>query len=218
MRERGGSSVEDGVRNGVTVSLLGCKAFLQCRNHSHRPFQYFLLFSFSLLPEYRMGSNIGIRLIDEYLSKTAYHSSSTDPSPPPTSSNSSSTNFNNGVCRSLNETAECIAKVGFKMFLGINVDVANFVDGPSGPEGTTFSLYIYQNPLAIFVELPSEGFDDLSYSEILCGVLEGSLSQVGLLVKCDMVRDVLKGDEVNEIRVYVRGRVKDDVGEGFKEE
>ena len=103
-----------------------------------------------------MGNNIGVRLIDEYLSKTSFHQS---PSPA-SSSSSSPPDFNNGVCRSLRETADSIAKVGFKMFLGVNVDVANFSDarGPGGA-GAAFSLYIYQNPLAVFVELPSEGYE-----------------------------------------------------------
>ena len=80
-----------------------------------------------------MGNNIGVRLIDEYLSKTSFHQS---PSPA-SSSSSSPPDFNNGVCRSLRETADSIAKVGFKMFLGVNVDVANFSDarGPGGAGG-----------------------------------------------------------------------------------
>ena len=69
------------------------------------------------------------------------------------------------------------------------------------------------------MELPSDGgYDDLSYSELLCGVLEGSLAQIGVKVECVMARDMLKGDEVNEIRVAVKGKIMEDVGDQFKED
>lgn len=48
-----------------------------------------------------MGYNIGVRLIDDFLSK------------------------NEVACEEINDTAEVIAKVGFKVYLGITCEVAN---------------------------------------------------------------------------------------------
>lgn len=51
----------------------------------------------------KMGYNIGLRLIDEFLAKS-----------------------NIPRCRDFRETAEVVAKVGFRMFLGISPDVSAF--------------------------------------------------------------------------------------------
>jgi hypothetical protein len=45
-------------------------------------------------------------------------------------------------CQDFKDTAEVIAKVAFKMFLGINVDVSHW-----NAENTICSLLIYENPL-----------------------------------------------------------------------
>ena len=65
-----------------------------------------------------MGYNIGVRIIDEFLAKT---------------------NINN--CSNFKETSDMIAKVAFKMFLGINVEISNFNN-----EKNSFSLMIAENP------------------------------------------------------------------------
>lgn len=65
------------------------------------------------------GYNIGIRLIDEFLSKSGTTS-----------------------CQDFRETAEVIAKLAFKMFLGVNAEVAQW-----NTDGTACSLLIYDNPL-----------------------------------------------------------------------
>ena len=66
--------------------------------------------------------------------------------------------------------AEVIAKVGFKMFLGITAEVV-------GAASHEFSLQFAENPLAEFVELP-EQYSSLAYSNMLCGVLRGALEMV----------------------------------------
>mmetsp|Transcript_13401 Transcript_13401/g.21462 ORF Transcript_13401/g.21462 Transcript_13401/m.21462 type:complete len:131 (+) Transcript_13401:218-610(+) len=96
----------------------------------------------------KMGYNIGVRLIDEFLAKSGITQ-----------------------CRNLKDTAHYIAKVGFKMFLGINAEVS----WSSNPR--QFSIEFKGNPLIEFVELP-EQFKDLDYSNILCGVLRGALYSV----------------------------------------
>ena len=95
----------------------------------------------------KMGYNIGVRLIDEFLAKAQV-----------------------GQCGSFQETAEVIAKVGFKMFLGITAEVV-------GASASEFSLQLTENPLAEFVELP-EHYSSLAYSNMLCGVLRGALEMV----------------------------------------
>lgn len=95
----------------------------------------------------KMGYNIGIRLIDEFLAKAGI-----------------------GSCSSFTETAEVIAKVGFKMFLGVTAEVV-------GATTSEFSLQFAENPLADFVELP-EQYSSLAYSNMLCGVLRGALEMV----------------------------------------
>jgi trafficking protein particle complex subunit 3 len=118
------------------------------------------------------GYGIGQRLIDELLAKSGL-----------------------GACADFKETAEVIAKVGFKMFLGSAASVSKW-----NAEETTFSLLIDENPLVDFVELP-EHLRALKYCNVLCGVIRGALEMVNLKVECDYVRCTLWGDETTEIRV-----------------
>ncbi|KAK1745651.1 trafficking protein particle complex subunit 3 [Skeletonema marinoi] len=150
----------------------------------------------------RIGHSIGVRCVDEFLSKAdvAGMGLSTQ-------------------CNNLRDTAEVVAKVGFKMFLGVTAEVGGF-----SQDQRSFSVYLQDNPLSTFVELPSEsaqGGDDLrrlKYSQILCGVIRGALEQVNLKVECSIVRDTLKGDEVNEIRVDLKEVLADGAGDDYKEE
>ena len=88
-------------------------------------------------------------MIDEYLSKTK-----------------------TARCTDFRETAERIAKVGFKMFLNAPVNVTNW-----NADGTECSFILEDNPLAEFVDLP-EQLQNLKYSNILCGVIRGALEMV----------------------------------------
>lgn len=109
-----------------------------------------------------------------------------------------------------------MAKVGFRMFLGMSCDVGKLTD-------KSFSLFLNENPLSIFVELPQNeengtDWSQLKYSNIYCGVIRGALEQVNLKVECEFVRDVLKGDDVNEIRVELKEVMADGAGEDYHEE
>ena len=95
------------------------------------------------------GYNIGVRLVEDFLARSQV-----------------------GRCADFRETAEVIAKVGFKMFLGVTPTVANW-----SSDSKSFSLILDENPLTEFVELP-EKHRDLRYSNILCGVLRGALEMV----------------------------------------
>ncbi|KAH7546645.1 hypothetical protein FEM48_Zijuj01G0223400 [Ziziphus jujuba var. spinosa] len=94
----------------------------------------------------QMGYNIGIRLIDEFLAKS-----------------------NVSRCVDFKETAEVIAKVGFKMFLGVTASVTNW-----DADGTCCSIVLEDNPLVDFVELP-DTCQGLYYCNILSGVIRGAL-------------------------------------------
>lgn len=65
-----------------------------------------------------------------------------------------------------------------------------------------FSLVFPENPLAEFVELPPEALrGGLWYSNVLAGVIRGSLEMVQIQTQCHFVSDTLRGDETTEIRV-----------------
>ena len=136
----------------------------------------------------KMGYNIGVRIIDEFLAKT---------------------NINN--CSNFKETSEMIAKVAFKMFLGINVEISNYNN-----EKNSFCLLISENPFTDFVELPPQ-YNDLCYCKILCGIIRGALEMVQLSVECKFVKDMLKGDDINELQVELKGIVKNVMSDEYKE-
>ncbi|ODV85527.1 hypothetical protein CANARDRAFT_198481 [[Candida] arabinofermentans NRRL YB-2248] len=137
---------------------------------------------------FKMGYNIGIRLIDEFLQKTQL-----------------------SRCTNFRETAEIVSKIGFKIFLNITPIITNW-----SADSKTFSLILNDNPLADFVELPDDGkaLKELWYSNILCGVLKGALEMVQLDCEVVFLNDVLRGDESTEIRVKLIQILKDEVPAG----
>ncbi|XP_074653788.1 trafficking protein particle complex subunit 3-like [Tubulanus polymorphus] len=133
----------------------------------------------------KMGYNIGIRLIEDFLARS-----------------------NSGRCHDFRETADVIAKVGFKMFLGITPAIANW-----SAAGDEFSLLLENNPLTDFVEL-NDKHSGLNYSNLLCGVLRGALEMVQMDVDVRFVQDQLKGDNITEIRLKFIKRLEDAVPAG----
>ncbi|KAK4503718.1 hypothetical protein PRZ48_004633 [Zasmidium cellare] len=133
----------------------------------------------------RMGYNIGMRLIEDFLAKS-----------------------NTGTCTSFRETAEIISKVGFKIFMNITPVVTNW-----NQEGKSFHLVFEENPLADFVELPDDGRaqDELWYSNILCGVIRGALEMVQMQVEAHFVSDVLRGNDTTEMRVTLLRYIEDEM-------
>ncbi|XP_043703481.1 trafficking protein particle complex subunit 3-like [Telopea speciosissima] len=129
----------------------------------------------------QMGYNIGIRLIDEFLAKSGVSS-----------------------CVDFKETAEVIAKVGFKTFLGVTASVTNW-----DADGTSCSLVLEENPLVDFVELP-DTCQGLYYCNILSGVIRGALEIVSMKTEVTWVRDMLRGDDAYELRVKLLKQVPEE--------
>ena len=134
----------------------------------------------------KMGYNIGTRLVDEFLAKSGVKD-----------------------CSNLKETAESIAKVGFRMFLGVQANIVNWND-----DDTAFSIQIGDNPITSFVELPIK-YKDLKYSNIICGIIRGALEMVQISVRCTCIRDMVVGDVVSEFRVEYKGTIQSEMAEVY---
>ncbi len=136
----------------------------------------------------KMGYNIGIRLIEDFLARS-----------------------NTGRCRNFRDTAEVIAKIGFKMYMNITPTIANWSNND-----TQFSLLLDENPLADFVELPDDGRakEELWYSNILCGVLRGALEMVQMQVEVRFLSDVLRGQDTTGLQLTLIKVLEDEMPAG----
>ena len=138
----------------------------------------------------KIGFKLGQRLIDEYFSKSG----------------------NITKCKSFAETAEHVAKIGFKMFLGVNAKV---LSKNGGTDTNSFVISFEENPLIDFVELPPKYREKLNYSNIICGVIRGCLDMIQMKVDCEYVKCPLKKEgDVSEIKVTL----KEIVRETFKDD
>lgn len=134
----------------------------------------------------RLGYNIGTRLVDDFLARSG--------APP---------------CERFLDTSEVIARVAFRMYLGVPAVIANVAEtstqgGGGGAAAVEYSIVFDDNPLADFVELPDHLQGKVWFSNVLCGVVRGALEMVQYVVACRFVRDTLRGDATNEIRVSLR--------------
>lgn len=130
-----------------------------------------------------VGYNMGVRLIEDFLAKSKI-----------------------AHCANFGETADVIATVAFKMFMGVTATVGNW-----SQDRKKFGLVFEDNPLAEFAELPEKG-KDLWYSNVICGVIRGALEMVNMKVECRFVRCRLRGDEQNEIVVCLHEILVEQVG------
>uniref|UniRef100_A0A8D0G6I5 Trafficking protein particle complex subunit n=1 Tax=Sphenodon punctatus TaxID=8508 RepID=A0A8D0G6I5_SPHPU len=129
----------------------------------------------------RMGHNIGIRLVEDFLARSAVRK-----------------------CRSYSETVGMIAQVAFKLYLGITPTVSC-----SNTKGNEFSLILDKNPLVDFVEELPAGRSSLCYCSLLCGIIRGALEMVHLAAEVTFIQDSLKGDSVTEIGIAFLKKLED---------
>ncbi len=92
-------------------------------------------------------------------------------------------------CKDFHTTMDVLSKQAFKMFLGATGECTNWDE-----DGKTCSLIIKDNPLADFVVLPAGYINSLWYSNILCGLIRGSLEMINIKVKATFSKDMLRGD------------------------
>ena len=128
----------------------------------------------------KMGYNIGIRLIDDFLAKSCID-------PPKTFEEAISVITSNALRFYLN--------VGAKYEL-VKTD-SNMIDTNQQYE---YKIFFSDNPLNDYVELPDK-FKGLWYSNMICGVIRGALEAINIKVECKYNKDTLKGNDLNEIRV-----------------
>lgn len=137
----------------------------------------------------RMGHSMGVRCIEEVLAKTAPSAST----------------------KSFSDTAELI-QTAFRMFFGLTVDTKVVSE-------TSYSISFADNPLAIFVELPSSADENkLEYSQLLAGMVRGMLEMLQYDVSSRIASTVLTGGETNEIAVELKQILQEGAGEDYQEE
>ena len=140
----------------------------------------------------RMGHSMGVRCIEEVLAKTAPSAST----------------------KSFADTAELI-QTAFRMFLGLSVDTKVLSE-------TSYTISFADNPLAIFVELPSSAAtadeNKLEYSQLLAGMVRGMLEMLQYDVSSRIASTVLAGGETNEIAVELKQILQEGAGEDYQEE
>ena len=128
----------------------------------------------------KMGYNIGIRLIDDFLAKSCIE-------PPKT--------FEEAIKIITYQALNFYLNIGAKHELIKNDN--NMMDSNQQYE---YKIYFNENPLNDYVELPDK-FKGLWYSNMICGVIRGALEAINIKVECKYNKDTLKGHETNEIRV-----------------
>jgi hypothetical protein len=73
-------------------------------------------------------------------------------------------------------------------------------------------FFVHATIFSSFFQLP-DSLQRIHYSNVLCGVIQGALEMVHITSACAFVKDQLKGDDVNEILVEVKGPARDSASE-----
>ena len=100
------------------------------------------------------------------------------------------------------------------LWIGITCEIANWNN-----DNTAFSLILpppESNPFIEFVEIPPQ-YSDLIYCNLLCGVIKGAFEMIKIDVDVKFVKDILKGDEISEIRIECKGVLETVMSDEYKE-
>jgi len=127
----------------------------------------------------KMGYNIGLRLIEDYLAKTS-----------------------SAKCHDFKDVADKIQNA-FRLYLGFAPTITNWSNA-----NDEFSIIIDQNPLTEYVELP-DNLTNLRYCNLLSGVIRGALEMVQIEAQVWFVQDHLRGDMTTELRVKFGKKLED---------
>ena len=127
----------------------------------------------------KMGYNIGIRLIDDFLAKSCIDTPKT---------------FEEAIFIISNNAIPYYLGCGAKSEL---IKSDNLAENNQQSE---YKIVFSENPLNDFVELP-EKFKGLWYSNMICGVIRGAMEAINIKVECKYFKDTLKGHDNNEIRI-----------------
>ncbi|PVU96677.1 hypothetical protein BB559_002299 [Furculomyces boomerangus] len=135
----------------------------------------------------KIGYNMGVRLIDDFLART---------------------HIKSPTCRDFKAVAEILAKVGFKMYL-------NIVPTVLSSDNSKCVLQIDDNPFDLNVELSPEMIaGGLWYSNFYCGLIRGALEMVQLSVNVTFLSDVLRGDDTTSLQIDLLKVIDEQVPEG----
>lgn len=146
-----------------------------------------------------MGHSIGVRCIEEYLAKQDSMTAGTP---------------------SFQESAATV-QIVYRMFLGIVTETAAgaAVSTTEHNPDSVYSISFTDNPLALFVELPSTGpLVDLEYSQLLCGWMRGVLEMLQFDVVVTVEKSTLRGDDTNTLQVELKQVLQQGAGEDYQEE
>ena len=127
----------------------------------------------------KMGYNIGLRLIEDFLAKTQM-----------------------AKCHDFKDVADKI-QTAFRIYLGFAPTITNW-----STANDEFSIIIDNNPLTEYVELPDH-LGNLRYCNMLCGVIRGALEMIQIEAQVYFLQDSLRGDPVTELRVKFLKKMED---------